>query len=68
MAERMVAKIASVAPNSPDLIDRQLNYPAYTYELMFGCTGGDFCQRPLQPKFMGPFRPGPRGGPTTRFR
>ncbi len=63
MAARMVAKIASVAPNFPDLIERQLNYPAYTYELMFGCTGGDFCHGLLQPEFMGPFRPGPRGWP-----
>jgi phytoene dehydrogenase-like protein len=63
MAERMVKKIARVAPNFPDLIERQLNYPAYTYELMFGCTGGDFCHGLLQPEFMGPFRPGPRGWP-----
>lgn len=61
MAERMVAKIAAVAPDFPDLIERQLNYPAYTYELMFGCTGGDFTHGLLQPEFMGPFRPGPRG-------
>ena len=61
MAERIVAKIASVAPNFPDLIERQLNYPAYTYELMFGCTGGDFTHGLLQPEFMGPFRPGPTG-------
>ena len=59
----MVAKIASVAPNFPDLIERQLNYPAFTYELMFGCTGGDFTHGLLQPEFMGPFRPGPRGWP-----
>jgi phytoene dehydrogenase-like protein len=63
MAERIVAKIASVAPNFPDVIERQLNYPAYTYELMFGCTGGDFTHGLLQPEFMGPFRPGPRGWP-----
>jgi phytoene dehydrogenase-like protein len=63
MAQRIVAKIASVAPNFPDIIDRQLNYPAYTYELMFGCTGGDFTHGLLQPEFMGPFRPGPRGWP-----
>ena len=61
MAERLVAKITAVAPNFPDLIERQLNYPAFTYELMFGCTGGDFCHGLLQPEFMGPFRPGPRG-------
>jgi phytoene dehydrogenase-like protein len=63
MADRIVAKIAAAAPNFPDLIERQLNYPAFTYELMFGCTGGDFCHGLLQPEFMGPFRPGPRGWP-----
>ena len=63
MAERMVAKIATAAPNFPDLIERQLNYPAYTYELMFGCAGGDFTHGLLQPEFMGPFRPGPTGWP-----
>jgi phytoene dehydrogenase-like protein len=63
MAERIVAKITTVAPNFPDLIERQFNYPAYTYELMFGCTGGDFTHGLLQPAFMGTFRPGPRGWP-----
>jgi phytoene dehydrogenase-like protein len=63
MAQQIVAKISKFAPNFPDLIDRQLNYPAYTYELMFGCTGGDFTHGLLQPEFMGPFRPGPRGWP-----
>jgi phytoene dehydrogenase-like protein len=61
MADRIVAKISRFAPNFPDLIERQFNYPAYTYELMFGCTGGDFTHGLLQPEFMGPFRPGPRG-------
>jgi phytoene dehydrogenase-like protein len=61
MAERIVQKVAKVAPNFPDIIERQLSYPAYTYELMFGCTGGDFTHGLLQPEFMGPFRPGPRG-------
>lgn len=63
MAARMVAKISTVAPNFGDLIERQLEYPAYTYERMFGCTGGDFTHGLLQPEFMGPFRPGPRGWP-----
>jgi phytoene dehydrogenase-like protein len=63
MAERIVAKIARAAPNFPDLIERQLHYPAYTYELMFGCAGGDFTHGLLQPEFMGPFRPGPTGWP-----
>ncbi len=63
MAARIVARISSMAPNFPDLVERQFNYPAYTYELMFGCTGGDFTHGLLQPEFMGPFRPGPRGWP-----
>jgi phytoene dehydrogenase-like protein len=63
MAARIVAKISEHAPNFPELIERQFNYPAYTYELMFGCTGGDFTHGLLQPEFMGPFRPGPRGWP-----
>jgi phytoene dehydrogenase-like protein len=63
MAERIIAKITKAAPNFPSLIERQFNYPAYTYELMFGCTGGDFTHGLLQPEFMGPFRPGPRGWP-----
>jgi phytoene dehydrogenase-like protein len=63
MAANIVAKIATRAPNFPDLIDRQFNYPAHTYELMFGCTGGDFTHGLLQPEFMGPFRPGPTGWP-----
>jgi phytoene dehydrogenase-like protein len=63
MAARIVAKITSMAPNFPDLVERQFNYPAYTYERMFGCTGGDFTHGLLQPEFMGPFRPGPRGWP-----
>ena len=61
MADRIVATIAARAPNFPELIERQINYPAYTYELMFGCTGGDFTHGLLQPEFMGPFRPGSPG-------
>ena len=61
MAERIVARIAAVAPNFPDAIERQISYPAYSYELMFGCTGGDFTHALLHPELMGPFRPGPRG-------
>jgi phytoene dehydrogenase-like protein len=63
MAERIVARITEWAPNFPDLIERRFNYPAYTYERMFGCTGGDFTHGLLQPESMGPFRPGPRGWP-----
>ena len=61
MAERIVERIAAVAPNFPDSIERQISYPAYSYELMFGCTGGDFTHALLHPELMGQFRPGPQG-------
>ena len=61
MADRVVARIAQMAPNFPDIIERTLVYPSYTYELMFGATDGDFCHGLLQPEIMGPFRPGPHG-------
>jgi phytoene dehydrogenase-like protein len=61
MAKRIVERIAAVAPNFPDAIERQIAYPAYSYELMFGCTGGDFTHALLHPEQMGAFRPGPRG-------
>ena len=61
MAERMIARIATYAPGFPDSIERQISYPAYSYELMFGCTGGDFTHALLHPDQMGAFRPGPTG-------
>jgi phytoene dehydrogenase-like protein len=61
MADRVVARITSMAPNFPDVIDRQMTYASYAYEMMFGCTGGDFCHGLIHPELMGPFRPGPRG-------
>jgi phytoene dehydrogenase-like protein len=61
MAQRVVERIASIAPNFPDVIDRQMTYASYAYEMMFGCTDGDFCHGLIHPELMGPFRPGPRG-------
>jgi phytoene dehydrogenase-like protein len=61
MTERVIARVAQIAPNFPDIIERKLVYPSHTFELMFGATGGDFCHGLLQPEHMGPFRPGPRG-------
>lgn len=63
MAERVVAKVESMAPGFHDLIDRQLVYPSYTYDLMFGAPQGDFCHGLIHPELMGPFRPGPQGWP-----
>jgi phytoene dehydrogenase-like protein len=61
MAERMVARLTTMAPDFPDLIDRQMTYASYAYEMMYGCTDGDFCHGLIHPEMMGPFRPGPRG-------
>ena len=61
MADRVIERVAQYAPNFPDSIERQISYPAYSYELMFGCTGGDFTHSLLHPDLMGSFRPGPRG-------
>jgi len=63
MADRVIARVAQMAPNFPDIIDRRVVYPSYTFELMFGAPGGDFCHGLLQPEMMGPFRPGPTGWP-----
>lgn len=52
-----------MAPNFPELIERKVVHPSYAYELMHGCTGGDFCHGLIHPELMGPFRPGPRGWP-----
>ena len=63
MAERVVQKVAGMAPNFPDIIDRQLTYASYTYEMMYGAIDGDFCHGLIHPELMGPFRPGPRAWP-----
>ena len=61
MAERVVDKITAMAPNFRDIIDRQITYASYTFDLMFGATDGDFCHGLLHPDLMGPYRPGPTG-------
>ena len=68
MAERIVAKITAAAPNFPELIDRQLNYPAFTYELMFGCTGGTSPTACSSPSSWARSARVPAAGPTTRSR
>ena len=62
MAERVIAERradGAELPRHHRPPDRPT--PSYTYELMFGCTGGDFCHGLLHPDLMGPFRPGPAG-------
>lgn len=61
MTERVIAKVARMAPNFPDVIDRRAAFASFHYEAMYGCTGGDFCHGLIHPDLMGSFRPGPRG-------
>jgi phytoene dehydrogenase-like protein len=61
MGERVVEKIARLAPNFPSLITRQTTFASYHMETMFGCPTGDFCHGLLHPELMGAARPGPRG-------
>ena len=61
MGQRIIDKLARLAPNFPDLILHQTTFASLHYETMFGATGGDFCQGLIHPEHLGPFRPGPRG-------
>jgi phytoene dehydrogenase-like protein len=61
MGERVMAKIAKLAPNFPDLVTRHTTFASYHMETMFGCPAGDFCHGLIHPELMGANRPGPRG-------
>lgn len=61
MAEKVIAKLATFAPDFPERIQRQTTFASYHFETMFAAPGGDFCHGLLHPDLMGPNRPGPRG-------
>jgi phytoene dehydrogenase-like protein len=61
MAERVIERISSYAPNFRDIERRHITFASYHMESMFGCPGGDFCHGLLHPDQMGRNRPGPRG-------
>jgi phytoene dehydrogenase-like protein len=61
MGEKVVAKIAKIAPNFPELIIKNTTFASYHMDRMFAAPGGDFCHGLLHPDLMGPNRPGPRG-------
>jgi phytoene dehydrogenase-like protein len=61
MAEQVIRKLDSLAPDFSSRIKRQTIFASYHFETMFGAPGGDFCHGLLHPDLMGPNRPGPRG-------
>ena len=63
MAQRLIDKISRYAPNFKDIQIRHITFAPYHMNTMFAAPAGDFCHGLLQPEFMGPFRPGPRGWP-----
>jgi phytoene dehydrogenase-like protein len=67
MAEQVIAKMTTLAPNFRDIVIRHTTFASFHYDTMFGCPGGDFCQGLIHPDLMGPFRPGCHGGPGVTF-
>ena len=61
MADRVIEKIARLAPNFRDILIRHTTFASFHFDTMFGCPGGDFCQGLLHPELMGAYRPGPKG-------
>ncbi|CAM4321114.1 Phytoene desaturase (neurosporene-forming) [Mycobacterium basiliense] len=61
MAQRVIAKIARLAPNFKDIVIRHITFAPYHMQTMFGAPAGDFCHGLLHPDLMGPNRPGPKG-------
>ena len=61
MAQRVIDKISSYAPNFRDIVIRHITFAPYHMQTMFGAPSGDFCHGLLHPDLMGQNRPGPKG-------
>ncbi|QLL05234.1 phytoene desaturase family protein [Mycobacterium vicinigordonae] len=61
MAQRVIEKISSYAPNFKDIVLRHITFAPYHMNTMFAAPAGDFCHGLLHPDLMGPNRPGPKG-------
>ena len=61
MAQRVIDKITTLAPNFKDILIRNITFAPYHMNTMFGAPAGDFCHGLLHPDLMGPNRPGPKG-------
>jgi phytoene dehydrogenase-like protein len=61
MGQRVIEKIARVAPGFEALVLKHTTFTPKHMGTMFGAPGGDYCHGLLHPELLGPYRPGPRG-------
>lgn len=61
MGQRVIGKIARIAPNFEGLITKHTTFTPRHMDTMFGAPGGDYCHGLVHPEQMGPNRPGPKG-------
>jgi len=61
MGQRVIDKIARLAPNFADLIIRHTTFTPRHMGTMFGAPGGDYCHGLIHPDQIGLNRPGPQG-------
>jgi phytoene dehydrogenase-like protein len=61
MGQRVIDKIATIAPNFKSLILKHTTFTPKHMGTMFGAPSGDWCHGLIHPEQMGEHRPGPRG-------
>ena len=61
MGQRVIDKIARLAPNFEGSIIRHTTFTPKHMGVMFGAPGGDYCHGLLNANQIGPNRPGPKG-------
>jgi phytoene dehydrogenase-like protein len=63
MGQRVIDKIARMAPNFERLITKHTTFTPRHMGTMFGAPDGDYCHGLLHPDQIGANRPGPKGYP-----
>jgi phytoene dehydrogenase-like protein len=61
MGQRVIDKIARIAPNFESLISKHTTFTPKHMGTMFGAPSGDWCHGLIHPEQMGAHRPGPLG-------
>lgn len=61
MGQRVIDKIARLAPNFESLILKHTTFTPKHMGTMFGAPHGDYCHGLIHPELLGPGRPGPGG-------
>jgi len=61
MGQRVIDKIATIAPNFEGLILKHTTFTPKHMGTMFGAPSGDWCHGLIHPEQMGEHRPGPLG-------